>query len=61
MSARGEFGLPEPGTVPELAQLAQESRRVVSRHCATRHLPYIGLTVLHPGTPPLNPCDRPDP
>ena len=58
---RGELGMIEPGAVPELAQLTQKSRRVVSRRRVARHLSYICLSVLHPGTPPLESVCRLDP
>jgi hypothetical protein len=46
--ARREFGMTESGTVPQLAQLTQESRWVVSRYPVTSHLSHIRLMVLHP-------------
>jgi hypothetical protein len=54
MGPRGELGMTEPGAVPELSQLTQEARHVVTRRPVSCHLPHIiGLPLLHPGTPPL--------
>jgi hypothetical protein len=52
VGSRRELGLPKASQISELAQLAQEPRRIVPRCPVTRRLPHFHRTLLHRGIPP---------